>query len=176
MMKRSALPATCLFLSLSEASRADRRQKERFGAFYLALIHPVHSRCLKKKRKTTPARATPSTLPVGFSRAFPASGYLLVRATTRRGGHVLLRNYRHCHARLDLFCLFGGKVLSFGEATVDSEPRVPARQNARGRTEASEGRLAKRRRRRASAFRSRQKLLIRQCVRRAGWTIVELSE
>jgi len=94
---------------------------------------------LEKERKATPAKATPNTPPVGFSRAFPASGYLLVRAMTRRSGRVLLRNYRHCHARLDLFCLFGGKVLSFGEATVGSEPRVPACQNARRRTGTGEG-------------------------------------
>lgn len=70
---------------------------------------PWHSVTLfrEEMRQAQPYRSRSSVFRARFLRA---RIYSCVRQ--RRVG-VLLRNYRHCHAQLDLFCLFGGKVLSF---------------------------------------------------------------
>lgn len=94
--------------------------------FTLAVSH-----CLEKK--------CGATLPISsvFHARFLQAAYLFVRTSTP-GGRALLRNYRHCHARLDLFCLFGGKVLSFAWSdagreehvkTMEKEKRTDCRMN-----------------------------------------------
>lgn len=84
------------------------------------------------KRNATGVSALPILLSVFRARFLRARIYSCVCPTP--GGCVLLRNYRHCHARLDLFCLFGGKVLSFGATGAEGKSMSKAWRKRTERT------------------------------------------
>jgi len=153
------------------------RQKERFGAFYLA-GSPVQSpRALfGEGTQSNPSENNPEH-PAGwfFARVSCERIYSCVRRRAGAGAYcceiigIVMRGSIY-------FVYSAEKCFHLARRLSTASRGCRHVENVRGRTEMDEGRPAKRRGRRASVFRSRQKLLIRQCVHRAGRTIVELSE